>query len=79
MMQTDLNHNYYMIKVKGVPAATRSRALFLWLCLLCLYFLIVPGAADQRPVVGIDAVQLLSADTTLGSSALPGAEIRYRP
>lgn len=78
-MQTDLNHNRYMIKVKGVPAATRSRALFLWLCLLGLYFLIVPSAADQRPLMSAERADLLSVDGASRARALPLGQFRYYP
>ncbi len=39
-----LNQNPAMIK--GVSPATQSRAFALWLVLLCLYFLLLPTAAD---------------------------------
>lgn len=78
-MQTDLNHNRYMIKVRGVPAATRSRAFFLWLCLLGLYFLLVPTAADQRPMASAERADLLVIDGGLRARALPLGQFRYYP
>ena len=77
-MNTDLNQNPHMIKVWGVPAATRSRAFFLWLCLLCLYLFIAPSAAEHRRVSESTSETALSAETLLGrTSPRPGDE-RYR-
>lgn len=78
-MQTHLNHSQHLIKVKGVPAATRPKALFLWLCLLGLYFLIVPGTAEQGRPMTADGAAMVSADVDLlRPSGLPSIGSLYR-
>ncbi|MDX1432387.1 MAG: hypothetical protein R3286_08035 [Gammaproteobacteria bacterium] len=79
-----MNHSQHLINVKGVPAATRPRAFFLWLCLLGLYFLIVPSTAEQgRPMAADDgAAATISVDSDLLRSrglASVGSFYRTRP